>query len=1067
MTLLLGSHQLLAEDAEAADEAEASGEAEVIEEVVVTGIRSSLENALAFKRNANSIVDHISAEDIGSLPALDLGEALQAIPGIQLNAESTQRTSDINLRGLSGGYVLTTANGFGVATPSLSTSEKGAANPFGAFEPSIFRGVTVIKTPTADLPTGAIAGYIDKKLPSALSANRDRYELQLGSRHEQLNDSNDMELSFRGRKELIEDVLAVSGTYARSEQNFRRDTVNITRYASVTGGANFFKGENGQTLDEYRAEWELPEDANILYTGEVRQFSELAEGDRESYALNVEWQATDKLFLGLDVLSSEKDLADANSDIFILAPRQRHGSTAASRITPTAGVAPIYAFTNDPLLDDDGNIIAQGTENYLITDYTFENTQYYPGNRLTDRFESTVGQYLTADWVEDTWSLSVGAVRSEAEAEVYHTQFDARYRPADRRRNPDNTNGINGRMVTGTGDIGSYLLEVNGYENLSLDGNFVYALRGSDNRPHEVLDRLLTQLSASWRGTNPDGTLHNTSMLVTGNEVFITRDYDEYRVDFEYDFNVPFLDSVKVGAYTSEEQFWRMQNRDSSAFMNLDGISNDLLIPAVYTQGNDFFDGNASGVAGADGGWVSIDVKPARAALTQGILDRYNEVYQQLVDDPTVEDGNRASDALTQAEKDQAIAFFADPEFTSGGFLRRRGQGNEVNSYTSSVEINSAYFMVSFSGDIGRMAYRGNAGLRYAETTNTGRGLALVPKENETAVQRARLWDDEFELSTPSNSYNHTLPSVNLSLDVTQDVVVRAAYYEGIVRPNVASFRPNGYTRGGDRTVRIQVADSELLPFEAESWDLSVNWYNRAGSVVSVGFFQKDVLDQTDFERICPADGGGFGFGTLTLTGTAADPLCFSDDLTFASSGTMDDPNTPEDESIEEVNREVIITQRINTSEEQTVKGYEMAIQQNLDFLPSPWNNFGGIVNYSKVTNDGERIAGVSETSYNIVGYYETEKFNIRLAYNYRDDYLLVSTGTFNGTADRDVKGRGRLDLSASYRPTSKLRFTFRAYNLLDEIYEEYQARNPQLARRTNYDGRIFSLSANYVLGFN
>ena len=1055
--LMLVGHALLAQDAEP------------VEEVVVTGIRSSLESALDVKRNADSIVDHISSEDIGSLPALDLGEALQAIPGIQLNAESTQRTSDINLRGLSGGFVMTTANGLGIATPSLSTSEKGASNPFGAFESSIFRGITVIKTPTADLPSGAIAGYIDKQLPSALSANRDRYEIQLGNRYEQLNDSNDMELSFRGRKELIEDVLAISGTYASSEQNFRRDTINITRYADVTGGANFFLGENGQTLDEYKAEWGLPEDANILYTGEVRHFSELANGDRDSYAVNLEWQATDKLFVGLDLLGSEKDLHDANSDIFILAPRQRNGTTAASRITPTAGVEPIYAFTNDPLFDGDGNVIAQGSDNYLITDYTYENGQYYPGNRLTDRLEQTGGQYLTAEWAEDRWALSVGAVRSDAEAESYHTQFDARYRPADRRRgggrSPDDTNGIMGRMITGTGNIDNYFLDVNGFENLSLDGNFVYALRRADNRPYEELDRLLTQLSASWRGTNPDGTKHNTSMLVTGNEVFVDRDYDELKFDFEYDLDVSIWNSVKVGAYTSKEEFARLQNRDSSAYMNLDGIGNDLLIPAVYTRGNEFFNGNAPGAASADDGWVSIDVKAARAALTQGIEERYNDAYQRLLDDPTVEEGNTASDALTQAEKDQAIAFFADPEFTSGGFLRRRGRGEEVNSYTSSIEIKSAYLMANFSGDIGRMAFRGNAGLRYAETINSGRGLALVPKENETATQRNRLWDDEYQLSTPSNTYNHLLPSINFSLDVMEDVVVRAAYYEGIVRPNVASFRPNGYTSGGDRTVRIQVADSELLPFEADSWDLSVNWYNRQGSVISVGYFQKDVRDQSDFERICPTDGGGFGFGTLSLTGTAADPICASDDLSTVSSGLLDDPTTPQDESVEEIYREFIITQRVNSNAEQTVRGYEMALQQNLDILPAPWSNFGGIVNFSRVTNDGERIPGVSETSYNLVGYYETDKFNIRLAYNYRSDYLLVSTGTFNGTADRDVKGRGRLDLSATYRPTNGLRLTFRSYNLLDEIYQEFQARNQELGRRTNYDGRIFSVSANYVLG--
>ena len=97
------------------------------------------------------------------------------------------------------------------------------------------------------------------------------------------------------------------------------------------------------------------------------------------------------------------------------------------------------------------------------------------------------------------------------------------------------------------------------------------------------------------------------------------------------------------------------------------------------------------------------------------------------------------------------------------------------------------------------------------------------------------------------------------------------------------------------------------------------------------------------------------------------------------------------------------------------------------------------------------------------MGYYETDRFNARLAYNYRSAYALATTATFTGFADREAKDRKRLDFSTSYRVLDNLRVTFRAYNLTDDIFEEFQGRNEALGRRANYDGRTYSIAVNYV----
>src|SRR3954465_6077693 len=69
------------------------------DEVVVTGIRAAQQRAVSIKRNAASVVDAISAEDIGKLPDVTIADSLQRIPGVQI-LRSAGEGSTINIRGL-------------------------------------------------------------------------------------------------------------------------------------------------------------------------------------------------------------------------------------------------------------------------------------------------------------------------------------------------------------------------------------------------------------------------------------------------------------------------------------------------------------------------------------------------------------------------------------------------------------------------------------------------------------------------------------------------------------------------------------------------------------------------------------------------------------------------------------------------------------------------------------------------------------------------------------------------------------------------------------------------------
>lgn len=121
--VLAGASVLVLAGVEVASAQTTSSEEEQIgevEEVVVTGVRASLEDALRNKRASTEIIDSISAEGIGKLPDLNLAESLTRVPGVQINRSAARRQGTVSLRGLPGGFAQTTINGQYLASPDVS-----------------------------------------------------------------------------------------------------------------------------------------------------------------------------------------------------------------------------------------------------------------------------------------------------------------------------------------------------------------------------------------------------------------------------------------------------------------------------------------------------------------------------------------------------------------------------------------------------------------------------------------------------------------------------------------------------------------------------------------------------------------------------------------------------------------------------------------------------------------------------------------------------------------------------------------------------------------------------------
>ncbi|WP_440877020.1 TonB-dependent receptor [Thalassotalea sp. PLHSN55] len=1010
LLMAISSPTIVAQEVQTALAKQAQKEREV-EVIEVTGVRSSLESALLTKRDANSIVDAISATDIDALPALDLGEALQVIPGVQIERSGEGRQSEISLRGLSGGFVKTTAFGQGFATPSRSYSDVGSSNPFSSFESSVFDGVTVIKSPTADMQAGGIAGTVDKKMQQALSKKDGLFNISMGSRYEELTKNWDPTIKLSGTKHIIEDKLAVAFKAAGSGQTFRRDTANFTDWETIglehpRGGT---RGSNSDTIDAYKAKWNIPDEAEVRGVAQARNVTEYSEGDRISFTGNIEWRPIEDLKLGAHLLYTKRDLDSGTKQDAAFSSgmnaRNARNNDMFHKIEPDMDTAPFLYDTNE-----DGQDVYGVTKTH-ITDGSWQIT-----NRETTFLEESKGIFLYGDYITDNWAFNSVVTHSKSENQFMNVGLDFRvqghHSPAQG-GSPVIPTGIDATIDAAYGDINSASVVGTGFEdiNFSIPWSVTDNLSASCLSQRDVLNdyRKLTFCLT--------GRVDNPVREVSSAE-FNAQRY----VDIGFG-DVLRFESFKFGVRHSIES---LDNRDQQITLggaNLANINNATVEgnPLVSSGQSSFFNGEYDGAFGVDGGWLTVDNLDLRADLQDGLAD--------------IEDG-----------------VIADP---SGFYERKVGPHSQryATNFSAEQNISAAYIMTDFAGELGDVPYSGNLGLRYVYTDNEFDGFKRDRNNPE---------GDILVATTIQDDYDHLLPSANFSFELHDDVVLRAAYSEGFVRPNLRILTPTTDLRSGNETATVTLPSALVKPYDAQNIDLSLEWYNRDGSAISVGVFQKVITGffYTDNES-CPE----------------GDPViidALASDITYTQTGpesftcTQNEPHL--DANGELQIRDVTVNQRKNSDSDITLTGVEIAIQQKLDFLPYPWNGFGGVFNYTYIDQEAEEEVGdannklykVAPQSFNIVGYYENDGYSFRLAYNWKDDSLLQATNTYLGLLPRTQQATGRLDASAAYKFNKNLKVFLRGYNLTDEKRKESWGYDDRAISRVDYTGRIFEASMSY-----
>ena len=138
---------------------------DALTEIVVTGYRSSLQQAIDLKKNFDIEEDSILAEDIGKFPDQNLAESLQRIPGVAVTREEGEGR-EITVRGLGPQYTRVRINGMEALTTTGGPDNEGGVNrtrdfDFNIFSSDLFNSITVRKTAEASVDEGSIGATVD------------------------------------------------------------------------------------------------------------------------------------------------------------------------------------------------------------------------------------------------------------------------------------------------------------------------------------------------------------------------------------------------------------------------------------------------------------------------------------------------------------------------------------------------------------------------------------------------------------------------------------------------------------------------------------------------------------------------------------------------------------------------------------------------------------------------------------------------------------------------------------------------------------------------------------------
>jgi len=371
LALVAANSAMAATEEERTSAKEIDPELEVIE---VRGFSRSLIQSLNQKRFSDTVSEQLSADDLGALPDVSMADALTRLPGISAVRTGGQ-AAEINIRGLSGGFVFSTLNG----REQVSTSGSRSIE-FDQYPSEVISSAAVFKSPKASLIEGGVAGTVELQTASPLD-NDQQHKFtanvrgMYNDRASEVFDATEYgdRISFSYQGKFLDDTLGVALGYARLFQpsvatQFIGFAYNGNK--DVDGLANDTDGPADNPANEY-----ISEGFELQHLG--------GEETRNGYLTSIEWAPTDNFKLKGDAFLSRFD-----SESFARGFRVKFGGPSA-----------VYA---NPVLD--GNAVIGGAINRTSNSFT----RVEIVNDDNQDFDEVDSYGINADW-QITERLNVNA----------------------------------------------------------------------------------------------------------------------------------------------------------------------------------------------------------------------------------------------------------------------------------------------------------------------------------------------------------------------------------------------------------------------------------------------------------------------------------------------------------------------------------------------------------------------------------------------------------------------------------------------------------------------------------
>ncbi|MFT4090077.1 MAG: TonB-dependent receptor [Asticcacaulis sp.] len=1021
---------------------------EEVEEVIVTGIRRSLQSAQTLKQNSDVIVDSVTAEDIGALPDRSVTEALQRIPGVSINRFAagvdpdhfSVEGSGVTVRGLN--MTRSELNG-----RDAFTANNGRALGFADVPSELMAGVDVFKNPSADRIEGGIAGTVNLRTRVPFDSRGQTIAFSVegsyGDFAEEWTPTGSVLYSNRWETEYGEFGLLFN--LVHSKLKTRSDGIQITDFAcryNSTGTYNQFGITTQSHPTAYTNSGVACTDAvanngttqaGVYFPRGMAMRSSEHDRTREGQAFAAQWRSTDDTMLAtFQFLRSEATQAWTEHAIEVASDNVRDTGPVGNQ-QPTGDARPVWG--SDVTFDDSGiftsGVITSQTLGWSADhDANSRRPAYGLQSNNIRRDERTTN--ITKDfgfnfrWTpNDKWGVNLDLQRAESTVDAVSTglwastwqdvaiTLNGKDLPDVEFRKPTQINPHNGATPGGT--------------NVYLQGANADYSDPYNNFWRAAMDHI--EQSEGWENAA--------------------------RLDVEYKFDDNnWVNAIQFGVRWAErDQTTRFSAYNWGVISERWGSMLYMDEPARNNPNGTAHNAQAFGFDNFMQGDMANPLVTTPPLFYVGSNDY--QAYADFVEDLSYEwrshpDRNFACGQGWVSLFNRCDTVAATPFLPS-----------EINPMN---EVNKAWYgMVKYRHDFDNgMKLSGNIGLRYTETDRTASGFMKFPLGNFTPEadclnpthsayssawcqlvspatrDQARDWANGAVIQNDEAvSYRYLLPSFNARLEARPGLVFRLGLSETLNNPDLGLLR-NYYNLGLSNTVivdgaptgNVTVGNPRLKPAHSQNIDLSAEWYFAPVGSVTLALFHKelkDVISNSTERRTFVNPDNGYGF-------------------------------------------DVVVTQPGNSSQKAKIKGYEIAYQQTYDFLPSPFDGLGVNANYSYIdsTNVPQstlsatdpdvaagRVAvvdtsllplqGLSKHNANVAVFYEKYGLSARLAYNWRDDFLITVRDVITPFQPIMQEASGQLDGSIFYNVTPKIKIGLQGVNLTNEIVHTRAVLNDKL----------------------